>query len=139
MSNWYRNFQNLIENIVPYDHSQSLQGEVGGAHRDGMTLAQAKEYLDNHPDGMLKHDGFETDAFVGITKFGVYVFYNPINDRIEHWDWTKDVADLAKYYEEDSTYDIMNDWGYIPSDEMMYTKGGMEFWDRIRNGLEIPE
>lgn len=134
-----RKYIDLVEsNIVPYDHDQVRQGEVAGPHRENMTVQEAKAYLDNYPEGVLCHDVIESEAFVAVTKYGVYVFYNPNTNRVEHWDWTKDIADLVKYSENDG-YDVMNGWWYNAGDEQLgYSRGGLEFWDRIRNGLEIP-
>lgn len=136
-----RKFITIVEsNLVPYDHGQALQGEISGPHREGMTVQQAKAYLDEYPDGVLCWDGFETESFVAVNKYGIYVFYNANTDRIEHWDWKQDIAELQKYYERDQDYDPMVEWWYNDAGEQLsMTKGGMEFWERIRNGLEVPQ
>ena len=135
-----RKIIDLIEsNLVPYDHSQALQGDLSGPHREGMTVREAKHHLDSYPDGVLSHDGFETDAFVAVNKYGIYVFYDPVKDRLEHWDWKADIESLLGYYADDQSYDPRVNWWYNDALEQLgHSKGGMEFWDRIRNGLEVP-
>jgi hypothetical protein len=137
MSNWYREYKILIENsLVPFTGKDApLEGELGMGHKDNLTVREAKKMLDDYPNGFLCHGMFERDAFVAVNKYGIYVFYEPRSDRLLHWDWINDVRELS----DDTSYDIMSDWAYLPSDEMSMTNGGMEWWDRIRSGLEVPQ
>ena len=106
-----------------------------GAYRDNMNIEDAKRYLDSYSDGYLGHEVMENDAFVAVDSQGRYVFYNPISDQIEGWDWVEDINNLAQW--EDGT-DILNGWFYCPADEMAFTKGGMAWWDEIRSGMHTP-
>lgn len=135
-----RNLIDIVEtNIVPYDHDQAFQGDIAGPPRENMNVQEAREYLDMYPDGVLSHDMFDTDSFVAVTKYGSYVFYNAYKDRLEFWDWNSDIAELYSYFERDQDYNPMVGWWYNSGEEQLgYSEGGIEFWDRIRNGLEIP-
>ncbi len=128
-------------NLVPYDHGQALHGDMSGPHREDMNVKQAKAYLDNYPDGVLCHDYFETDSFVAITKYGIYVFYNSAIDKIQHWNWEKDIADMLSDYDPKDRFapNPLEGWWYNSGDEQLgFSHGSIEFWDRIRNGHEVP-
>jgi len=109
--------------------------DMAADYADNLSIQNAKTMLDNYPEGFLKHPMFENEAFIALNKHGIYVFYNPHEDTIEHWNWNTDVDDLSK----DSSYDIMNDWSYLPAkEEMSMTNYGIEWWIEIRDGLEVP-
>lgn len=140
MSNLIKILDGIIDSItegndmVPF--SGVLQGDMAMDYADNLSIQKAKAMLDDYPEGFLRHPIFEDAAFVALNKYGIYVFYNPNTDKIEHWDWKSDVKDLQG----DTTYNIMNDWSYLPAnEEMNMTNGGMDFWSRIRNGLEVPQ
>ena len=114
-------------------------GDLAHDYADNLTVGQARAMLDGYPEGFLGHAMLENEAFVCVTRQGMYLFYDPASDQMQHWDWELDIKRLHEHYVDDHSYNPLSDWAYLPAaDEMPMTSGGMRWWDRIRDGLEVP-
>ncbi len=113
-----------------------------GAHREDMSLEEAKQYLDSYPDGTLHHEGFETDSFVTKNEIGEYVFYHSVRQKLMTWDWEEDI----KEFDAEGQFNIFAGWWYAPGVEMneWYIPGagpgaGKDWWYSIQSGSIRPE
>ncbi len=145
-----RNFINIVENISPMTRDDYNQGngshltilpgssepERQGDHREDMTVSQAHQYLDEFPDGTLHCEAYNTtlnqDSFVTKDRNGNYLFYDSTTDRVEPWDWDKDIKAMLSYDQSDTS--ILTGWWYHPGQEMSETRGGINWWDEVRSG-----
>jgi hypothetical protein len=120
--------------IVPGNVEILGPGEIGSGYKENLTAEQAKEMLENYPDGILKHDILEFSAFVFLTNSGQFGFYSgEHDDNVEPWDWKTDLNELAGYGNDDG-YDPYNDWAYLPSTEIIdMTNGGIDFWNHLKS------
>ena len=140
MSKLIKILDGIIESITEgndlVSFSGILQGDMAMDYADNLSIQKAKAMLDDYPEGFLRHPIFEDEAFVALNKYGMYVFFDPVADKFETWNWNTDVKELS----ENTDYDIMTDWSYLPAnEEMRYIINGKEWWSRIRNGLEVTE
>lgn len=111
------------------------ENELSSAVQTNMSPREAKEKLDNYPDGFLYHEILEGASSIFKTKnneYGIIVddFDNKAgkeNARLEPWDWIKDI-DKLKDWDED--VDINTGWEYHPSTEFYY---GLEAFDNLRD------
>lgn len=140
MSKLIKILDGIIESITEgndlVSFSGILQGDMAMDYADNLSIQKAKAMLDDYPEGFLRHPMFEDLAFVALNKYGMYVFFDPVTNKFETWNWKTDVKKLS----ENTDYDVMTDWSYLPAnEEMRYITNGKEWWSRIRNGLEVPE
>lgn len=132
----YREPGEMIPDRTGKDRNQYLEG----MHRDEMTVDEAREYLDQYPNGTLHHDWFETEAFVSRDVHGNYLFFDPNKEKhstpgsgIEKWSWNKDIAEI-KAVTEPTDPDITVGWWYHSGGEMEGMNTGRDWWEAVRNG-----
>ena len=113
------------------DHrAESTLFDIMGDDVSGLTTADAKAYLDQHPNGTLHNDIFDTDSFITLDMNGNYLFYHGVDDKIMSWDW----SELDSMIEDDRDREFMKDWWYHPGDQMEVTNGGFKWWSDLRSG-----
>lgn len=133
-----RDLLNLFEsNVAPYTGGEGTlidHGRIQGDYREGMTAMEAIQFLTAHPDGYLAHDALEEQAFVTTDETGQWLFYDPVGDKIDRWDW----ADLDSWKTTPEDESPFHGWAYLPASEMALTNGGMGWWDEIKAGKFTP-
>ncbi len=116
---------------VTIDHDpENASLDIQGDHRDKMNTQQAKDYLDQHPNGTIHNDIFNTDSFITLDKNGNYLFYHGVDNKIMPWDW----SEAEEMIENDQDRAYMEDWWYHPGAEMDVTNGGHKWWSDLRSG-----
>ena len=132
----YQEHGETIADRTGRDMNQYLEGP----HREEMTVDEAREYLDQYPNGTLHQDWFETDAFVTRDIHGNYLFFDPSKathtspeSGIELWSWNKDIAEI-KAVTEPRDPDITKGWWYHCGSEMEGMNTGRGWWEAVRNG-----
>lgn len=131
-----RNFINIVEarrkKVV-----RELDGVEDNQKLTGLSVEDAKKALDQNPRGVLMHDMFETNAFITKDSNGSYVFYNPVGDSFEGWDWLSDIEALSDYNIENGSYgndDPFENWTYIMinvDDDFLFSS---DSWEEIWSG-----
>jgi len=96
--------------------------------REGMSVEQARDLLERYSDGFLSHDAMDAGSFVFETHGGESFFYHVVDDTVTPWDWATDTAEFG---------DGPSAWSYSPATEMMLTKGGIDWWNELRDGNHI--
>lgn len=135
-------------NLTVYSHS----GKLGSEYKEDMSWQEAKNHLQQYPDGGLMHDIFETGSFVFVNETGEWKFWHSVYDEIMDWEWHKDIQELLDfnisdgedsgqdmsledYAEEMLPYNPLQHWTYVPSNDITD-------YDEIVNTpdvLQIPE
>ena len=140
MRNWIDLFEN-VRPMEPRDYSvysgrtidhdpENASLDIMGKDVSGMPTEEAKAYLDQHPNGTLHNDIFDTDSFITIDKNGQYIFYHGVKDKPMSWDW----SEVEEMIENDRDRAWLNDWWYHPGDQMEVTNGGQKWWSDVRSG-----